>query len=126
MNPENGICLSALYDKAFDKGLITISPDDYRICLSSALYEYERYDYFEEYFDVFTMCIPELLNIDKVKLSRLFNTLKITPNNLVLKLAVLFSLNVTQDFIQFSNRMILDKKTTRLVKLTAQSAIGLL
>ena len=74
-------------------------------------------DYFEEYFDVFTMCIPELLNIDKVKLSRLFNTLKITPNNLVLKLAVLFSLNVTQDFIQFSNRMILDKKTTRLVKL---------
>ena len=28
LNPENGICLSALYDKAFDKGLITFSPDD--------------------------------------------------------------------------------------------------
>lgn len=74
-------------------------------------------DYFNEYFDVFTMCIPELLNIDKQKLPRLFNLLKITPNNLVLKLAVLFSLNDPQDFIQFSNRMILDKKTTRLVKL---------
>lgn len=50
LNPENGICLSALYDKAFDKGFITISPDDYRVCLSSALYEYEKYDYFEKYF----------------------------------------------------------------------------
>ena len=25
LNPENGICLSALYDKAFDKGLISLS-----------------------------------------------------------------------------------------------------
>ena len=44
LNPENGICLSALYDKAFDKGLITISPDDYTICLSEALHEYETED----------------------------------------------------------------------------------
>ena len=29
LNPCNGICLSALYDKAFDQGLITFSPDDY-------------------------------------------------------------------------------------------------
>jgi putative restriction endonuclease len=27
MNPENGLCLNALHDKAFDKGLITISAD---------------------------------------------------------------------------------------------------
>lgn len=48
--PENGICLSALYDKAFDRGLITISPDDYTITLSSALLEYETKDYFDKHF----------------------------------------------------------------------------
>ena len=50
LNPENGICLSALYDKAFDKGLITISPDDYTIRLSSALREYETQEYFDKHF----------------------------------------------------------------------------
>lgn len=29
MNPCNGFCLNALHDKAFDKGLITITPDYY-------------------------------------------------------------------------------------------------
>lgn len=52
LNPENGICLSALYDKAFDKGFITISPDDYCIRLSSALHEYESQDYFDKHFGV--------------------------------------------------------------------------
>lgn len=50
LNPENGICLSALYDKAFDKGFMTISPDDYTIRLSSALREYESQDYYEKHF----------------------------------------------------------------------------
>lgn len=50
LNPENGICLSALYDKAFDKGLITISPDDYTICLSSALREYEMEEHYNKHF----------------------------------------------------------------------------
>ena len=50
LNPENGICLSSLYDKAFDRGLITISPDDYTISLSSALLEYETKEYFDKYF----------------------------------------------------------------------------
>ena len=50
LNPCNGICLSALYDKAFDKGLITISPDDYTICLSSALREYEMQGDYEKHF----------------------------------------------------------------------------
>ena len=50
LNPENGICLSALYDKAFDRGLITISPDDYTICLFSALRKYETQDYFDKHF----------------------------------------------------------------------------
>ncbi len=47
LNPENGICLSALYDKAFDRGLITISPDDYMFYLSSALREHETKEYYE-------------------------------------------------------------------------------
>ena len=50
LNPENGVCLSALYDKAFDRGLITISPDDYTICLSSALHEYETQSYYDKHF----------------------------------------------------------------------------
>lgn len=50
LSPENGICLSALYDKAFDKGLITISPDDFAVVLSSALREYETKDYFDRHF----------------------------------------------------------------------------
>lgn len=50
LNPCNGICLSALYDRAFDKGLITISPDNYSVRLSSALREYETEDYFDKHF----------------------------------------------------------------------------
>ena len=50
LNPCNGICLSALYDKAFDAGLITISPDDYKVSLSSALLEYESKEYFDKHF----------------------------------------------------------------------------
>jgi putative restriction endonuclease len=36
LNPENGICLSALYDKAFDKGLIGINKK-YQVILSRSL-----------------------------------------------------------------------------------------
>ena len=36
LNPENGICLSALYDRAYDKGLIGIT-EKYQIVLSSEL-----------------------------------------------------------------------------------------
>ena len=36
LNPENGICLSALYDRAYDKGLIGIT-EKYLIILSSEL-----------------------------------------------------------------------------------------
>lgn len=50
LNPCNGICLSALYDKAFDKGLITFSPDDYTVCISSALRENETKEYYDQHF----------------------------------------------------------------------------
>ena len=50
LNPCNGICLSALYDKAFDQGLITISPDDYSVILSSVLRENETKAYYDRHF----------------------------------------------------------------------------
>ena len=37
LNPMNGLCLNALHDRAFDKGLITISSEDYSIKVSSKL-----------------------------------------------------------------------------------------
>ncbi|MDA8015689.1 MAG: HNH endonuclease [Gammaproteobacteria bacterium] len=36
LNPQNGLCLNALHDKAFDRGLITVSTD-YQVVLSSAI-----------------------------------------------------------------------------------------
>jgi putative restriction endonuclease len=44
--------LSALYDKAFDQGLITFSPDDYSVILSSALRDYETEDYYDKHFGI--------------------------------------------------------------------------
>jgi putative restriction endonuclease len=41
LNPSNGICLNALHDKAFDRGLITITPD-YRIKVSATIFDLER------------------------------------------------------------------------------------
>jgi putative restriction endonuclease len=37
LNPMNGLCLNTLHDRAFDKGLITISAEDYSIKVSSRL-----------------------------------------------------------------------------------------
>jgi len=36
LNPANGLCLSALHDRAFDQGLITLE-DDFTITLSEQL-----------------------------------------------------------------------------------------
>jgi hypothetical protein len=36
INPSNGLCLSAIHDRAFDKGLITLS-DDWKVILSREL-----------------------------------------------------------------------------------------
>lgn len=40
-NPSNGLCLNALHDKAFDKGLITVLPD-YTVRVSSKLKDGEN------------------------------------------------------------------------------------
>lgn len=45
LNPENGICLSPLYDKAFDKGLIGIQPD-YEIVISKELKEHSKEEFY--------------------------------------------------------------------------------
>lgn len=50
LNPSNGICLSALFDKAFDKGLMTIRPDDYTIMFSPELKGKMSVGAFEENF----------------------------------------------------------------------------
>lgn len=47
LNPSNGICLSATFDKAFDRGLITIDKK-YKVIFSTKLKKYSREDFFNE------------------------------------------------------------------------------
>jgi putative restriction endonuclease len=49
LNPENGICLSALYDKAFDKGLIGIDLN-YEIILSKDLKAKKDTSFYNQHF----------------------------------------------------------------------------
>jgi putative restriction endonuclease len=49
LNPENGICLSALYDKAFDKGLIGIN-QTYHILLSHKLKKRKDTSFYQNHF----------------------------------------------------------------------------
>lgn len=51
LNPENGICLSPLYDRAFDKGYIGIT-ENYEILLCSALKRKSKKDFFLKNFDL--------------------------------------------------------------------------
>jgi putative restriction endonuclease len=52
LNPENGICLSSLYDRAYEKGLICIDLD-YKILLSERLKHEMSKDYFHVFFGRF-------------------------------------------------------------------------
>jgi putative restriction endonuclease len=49
LNPENGICLSALYDKAFDKGLIGIN-QNYQVILSTSLKKKKETSFYQSHF----------------------------------------------------------------------------
>ena len=49
LNPENGICLSSLYDKAFDQGLISFD-DNSKILFSEKLEKNLGKTYYEMYF----------------------------------------------------------------------------
>lgn len=50
LNPQNGICLSPLYDKCFDKGLISIDPD-YKILISKTLKESAAKSFYKNAFE---------------------------------------------------------------------------
>lgn len=50
MNPENGLCLSATYDAAFDKHLISFD-DDYRMIVSKEIKDYYTADVTKQYFE---------------------------------------------------------------------------
>lgn len=49
LNPENGICLSALYDKAFDKGLIGIN-QNHKILISTSIKDKKETAFYKNYF----------------------------------------------------------------------------
>ena len=49
MNPENGLCLSATYDAAFDRHLISFD-EDYRLIFAPSLKEHYTNEAFKEHF----------------------------------------------------------------------------
>lgn len=49
LNPENGICLSPLYDRAYDKGYIGIT-EKFEIVLSKELKKKSKADYYNHHF----------------------------------------------------------------------------
>jgi len=56
LNPENGICLSGLYDTAFDKGFITVD-SEYNVLISNSLKKKRK--------SLFTTNILEGLKVSK-------------------------------------------------------------
>lgn len=52
LNPQNGVCLCSLHDKAFDTGLIGID-NNYKIIISEKLFQMRNERYFEMYFGNF-------------------------------------------------------------------------
>ena len=53
LNPENGLCLSNLYDRAYEKGLICVGTD-YRLLLSRQLKDCISKTYYEGFFGKFS------------------------------------------------------------------------
>jgi putative restriction endonuclease len=49
LNPENGICLSALYDRAFDQGLITVNPE-FNVIISDKLKSNDSEIWYQKHF----------------------------------------------------------------------------
>jgi putative restriction endonuclease len=48
-NPENGLCLNALHDRAFDKGLITVT-EDFKILIAERLLSRKKEEVITNYF----------------------------------------------------------------------------
>jgi putative restriction endonuclease len=49
LNPENGLCLNSIHDKAFDEGLITIT-SEYKIKISGAFSDFEKEESVRKFF----------------------------------------------------------------------------
>lgn len=61
LNPKNGICLSSLYDKAFDSGLISFK-DNGTVIFSKRLKANVGKDYYSKYFlpfESFALAVPQ-------------------------------------------------------------------
>lgn len=41
LNPQNGLCLNAIHDRAFDRGLLTITPD-YKVKLTASIRDLDK------------------------------------------------------------------------------------
>lgn len=66
LNPQNGLCLSALHDRAFDQGLIAVSPD-YRVLISPTLNAAARNAFMESSlfaYEGMTIAMPERFKPD--------------------------------------------------------------
>ncbi len=67
LNPANGLCLSATYDAAFDRHLISLD-DDYRLILGKSLREYTSNQAFKDHFKAYegkTIILPDHYLPDK-------------------------------------------------------------
>jgi putative restriction endonuclease len=69
LNPENGICLSPLYDSAFDKGLIGVTPE-LRVVLSESLRCHQKKEFYLQHFGILDGI--RLRNAEKYKPRREF------------------------------------------------------
>ena len=49
LNPENGLCLNSIHDRAFDEGLITVTTD-YKVKLSKAFLDYRKDEIVKRFF----------------------------------------------------------------------------
>lgn len=49
LNPQNGLCLNAFHDRAFDKGFIRITPD-YKVALSESIYDFAEGETLSNFF----------------------------------------------------------------------------
>lgn len=52
LNPENGLCLNSIHDRAFDEGFITITTD-YKVKLSKGILDFEKEDIVKKFFKDF-------------------------------------------------------------------------
>ncbi len=49
LNPQNGLCLNSIHDRAFDKGYITVTPD-YKVKVSKWFEKFESKNIINEFF----------------------------------------------------------------------------